>query len=258
MKIPWITAFNLLFPLISNKHITAESDTSLFETPELNPAYYSGSRFIKLAQQFNPEIPHYKELIDIRQQQGKSTSRESYFHDILKEQKSEVRLSILEEMVKTVQNQYPDIARVISATLSGEQTVGKAELLEDNWNSSRLNSMFSQIDKAILSGSNERAIILCYTCVEGVFKTFIMNNIPTELTLNEIIKMSRVIKKYIHDKNLYTEEISNSVINISSVINSTRNKNSESHFNQLADRNLSTYVRDLTNSLCKLLISHIN
>jgi hypothetical protein len=146
----------------------------------------------------------------------------------------------------------------VRLALLGQQTVSQAVVSKDTWSAGRLNGMFSNIDEAIAATNHERAITLCYTCIEGLFKSFIIKNIPAQQSMNEIVEMAREIKVYIHGLNIYPEEVTNSIISTANLINNTRNKYSESHFNHQADNTLSIYIRDLTNSLSKLLIHHMN
>ena len=95
----WITVYDLLFPLIESKAVSYTEPESLIDAVPENPDYYSGPKFIRIAQEYDPSIPHYKEYLEKRQKENKSTSRRDFFYDILKEQPAEKRIRILERIV---------------------------------------------------------------------------------------------------------------------------------------------------------------
>lgn len=45
--------------------------------------YITGSKFINIARQYNESIPKYSKYIDLRREDGLSTSRRDFFKDIL-------------------------------------------------------------------------------------------------------------------------------------------------------------------------------
>ncbi len=70
-KINWIEIYNRLFEIINN-----QGDTS---------TYFSGPRFINTLREFNKYHPDYTQYIDLRNEQGKSTSRRIFYYDIIME-----------------------------------------------------------------------------------------------------------------------------------------------------------------------------
>jgi len=46
-------------------------------------SYFSGGRFIRAIQEFNPDLSDYARYIAERNAEGKSTTRRDYFRDIL-------------------------------------------------------------------------------------------------------------------------------------------------------------------------------
>jgi hypothetical protein len=253
----WVTAFNKIFPLITEAPKSQEA-LSLFESLPENPAYFSGGRFINLMQEFDPSIPHYKEFILTRQHQGLSTTRRTFFYDLLKEQKPATRIRVFEKILLSVESVYPEEASEIRSILLGAQTINQAILKEGFWNSERLNGIIQTIDQAIATKDYERAVTLCYTCVEGIFKGIIKSKIPDEQHLNEITKMAGIIRTYLKGLDVYPDDVCTSVITIAKLINSSRNEFSESHFNEVAARDLAIYIRDITNSVTKLILSRIS
>jgi hypothetical protein len=67
MSVNWISAYNKLFKIINS-----QGDT-----------YYSGSAFLKLAQQVDDGMPNYNQFIQMRNQQGLSTSRKDFYWDVI-------------------------------------------------------------------------------------------------------------------------------------------------------------------------------
>lgn len=66
-SINWIAAYNRLFLLLDR------SGTA---------TYYSGPSFLRMVQQIDPGSPNYEQLTPLRQSQGKSTSRKSFYWDV--------------------------------------------------------------------------------------------------------------------------------------------------------------------------------
>lgn len=250
----WVGAFNKLFPLITNALENQPIPTSSEPAPA-NPAYFSGGRFISLVQEFNSAIPHYKKFIELRQRAGLGESRRVYFYDILEEQNPEIRVRIIDKICSEIETHYPSECKEIRGLLIGLHTVTAAEVGKDFWNADRLNGLIQSIDQAISIKDYERAVTLCYTCIEGLFQGFIRSKIPDKADLNEIVKMSGKIRTYLKSLNLYPDDVCTSVITITKLINEARNKFSESHFIELSVRELSIYVRDLTNAVSKLVLS---
>ncbi|CAN1599679.1 hypothetical protein [Pseudomonas mediterranea] len=70
VAVNWIAAYNRLFALLDRKD---------------EPTHYSGGNFLRTIQQVDPGGPSYEQLIPQRQSQGKSTSRKSYYWDVIQE-----------------------------------------------------------------------------------------------------------------------------------------------------------------------------
>lgn len=81
-KVNWVKQFNDIF----NK-INQEGD-----------AYFSGPRFLNVIREFDSNYPDYRQYIDIRNLQGKSTSRKVFFYDILNEFDEVIRKKIIQRI----------------------------------------------------------------------------------------------------------------------------------------------------------------
>lgn len=253
----WITVYNLLFPLIESKAVEIAQPESIFGPVPENPDYYSGPKFIRIVQEYDPSILHYKEYIEQRQRQGKGTSRRDFFYDILKEQPAEMRIQILERIVAGLKSDDTTKIFAIKSALLGNPAIILPEINNDNWNAERLQKKFTEIDQALILTNFDRAVTLSYTCLEGLYKSFIQKNIPDDCSLNEIVKMSRAISNYLKSLGLYPDEVCTSLITITATVNVSRNKFSESHFNGEAELSLGYYIRDLTNTTAKFILNHM-
>lgn len=90
----WIEIYNRLFELIN-----VQGDAA---------TYFSGSRFINTVKEFVPYFPDYGQYIDLRNKEGKSTSRKIFYYDILLALNEEIRLKVLNrflEILKPFQSQ---------------------------------------------------------------------------------------------------------------------------------------------------------
>ena len=70
LGINWIRAYNLLWILLDRSG---------------SPTYHSGPSFLRMVQQINPSSYSYEQLIPLRQSQGLSTSRKSFYWDVIQE-----------------------------------------------------------------------------------------------------------------------------------------------------------------------------
>ena len=123
------------------------------------------------------------------------------------------------------------------------------------WNSEKLNSYLEQIDTCITEGNHQRAITLSYTSLEGFFRAFIELNVPEKNNLNELLEMSREIQKYLKATvPAYPDEALRLINHISHTVDKSRNGFSEAHFGNDAEKWLSNFIRDCTNSLIRLLL----
>ncbi len=78
-SINWIAAYNRLWLLLDRSN---------------TPTYYSGPSFLRMVQQVEPGSPSYEQLISLRQSQGKSTSRKSFYWDVMQGLEQQQRLQL--------------------------------------------------------------------------------------------------------------------------------------------------------------------
>ena len=228
---------------------------TLLDTP--GDSYFSGSRFIRVMQDFNAELPDYNEYIDGRRREEKSTTRRDFFKDILKEleEGSRVRaVSALLDELERVDGNAESVSEIRKA-LGGGTLAPTASIPAEAWNSDRLNAYLTEIDAAIQVAGYERAVTLSYTCLEGFLGAFLRAKVPTDSYPKEIIGLSRSVRDYLKKtiKN-YPDEILNLVGHTAYGVDKARNRFSESHFADEAGSWMATYVRDLVNSEIRLLL----
>ena len=149
----WIAAYNRLFALLDRKE---------------TPTYYSGGNFLRTVQQVDPGVPSYEQLIPQRQSQGKSTSRKSYYWDVIQGLPEQQRLQLYRVFIDELHPHATDEVDTIRAIVfGGGYAVPTTVVPADLWNSEKLNQSLKDIDLAIDAHQYNRATTLSYTCLEG-------------------------------------------------------------------------------------------
>ncbi|MDR5867478.1 hypothetical protein [Halomonas koreensis] len=243
----WISAYTRLFNILDKK------DT---------PAYHSGSQFIRVVQQFDPGLPSYSLYMDQRQKAGKSTSRRDFYWDILNGLDEATRYEAFRAFLDIVSPHFPEESQELSAYLfGGGNPVPKVKVPVDAWNSERLNVTLAKIDNAIDSGNFNNAMTLAYTCLEGLYKSYIRKHSPENESQTELIPLSKIVRDDIvaklNKRGPFPQQMVTSISTLTSAIANSRNSFSDSHFDNDANRWLAGYSRDLVNSLGRLLLHFI-
>lgn len=221
------------------------------------PAYYSGPRFLGVLRQFNEDVPNYREFLEMRNAQGKSTTRAYFFKDLIMELDEGTRAravyTFLDE-IETVEGMAEPVSE-IRKLLGGGTLAPHASVPAATWNADRLNSYLDQIDAAIAQPNYERAVGLSYTCLEGFLGAFIRSKEKRETYPNEIIELSKEVKAYLKNHLAeFPDEVMNGVTQAAYAVDRSRNRFSEAHFAGEAASWLATYVRDLVNTQIRLLL----
>lgn len=246
-SINWIAAYNRLFLLLDRKG---------------EPTYYSGPSFLRMAQQVDPGVPSYEQLISARQRQGKSTSRKSFYWDVLQEMTEAQRLQLfrlfLDELAPHAMNEVDVIRDIV---FGGGHAVPTTIVPLDLWNSEKLNASLRDIDNAIDAQQYNRATTLAYTCLEGLYKSYVRKHASDKSGLVDIMQLCKVVKDDITEKlrgrGPFPEQIVNAIPTITNAVANSRNGFSESHFADDAHKWLALFARDLTNSIGRLLLHFI-
>jgi hypothetical protein len=241
MKVNWVGAYNRVFEIIDRR--------------EPDGCYFSGPRFINKVRELDPYFPNYKKYLNDRQDTGNSTSRRDFFYDILIGLSEGDRIRLLNSILDEVAYCDQQVASEIRAMLAGGDPGPTATVPAQAWNSDRLKRYLSQIDTSIAERDFNRAVTLCYTCLEGFYKAFIRKHVPEKANINEITKLSRTVQRHLRSKlDSYPDEALTMINHVSHTVDRARNGFSESHFDEEAARWLASYIRDLTNSQIRLLI----
>jgi len=176
MSINWISAFNRLFPVLDRGGET----------------YYSGPSFIKMVQQVTYELPDYQTYIDLRNKQGKSTTRRHFYWDVIdaltEDQKYDLFRLFIESLEPHARDEMNDLKAFV---FGGSSPVPKAKIPVDFSSSEKLSRSLAEIDKAIETGQHNRAVTLSYSCLEGIFKAYLNKNIPSSPPPNDLLAMAR-------------------------------------------------------------------
>lgn len=152
----WIEVYNRLFEIIN----------------ENGPDYYSGSRYISIAREFDPYFADYTQYIEDRRMNRQSTSRKDFFRDILLGFPEDVRFQFVRRILQDARHHNPTKCFELASLLDGNAKAPAASIPKYVWGADRLNKYLEDIDNSITQGNHQRAISLSYTCLEGFFKAF--------------------------------------------------------------------------------------
>lgn len=184
MSVNWITAYNRLFKIINTG----------------GDCYYSGPAFIQVAQQVDDSIPSYSQFIEVRNQHRKSTSRNDFYWDIINSlgepQKYELFSIFIEALEPYVKEEIEGIRSVV---FGGGFSVPTTVIPQKLWSSEKLNLSLKEIDKAIDAQQFSRAVTLAYTCLEGLYKAYVRENIPDQMQAASLISLSKLVKNDISE-----------------------------------------------------------
>ncbi|BBL75551.1 hypothetical protein [Methylomagnum ishizawai] len=244
MKINWIAAYNKLFEIINRSN---------------EPTYYSGPEFLRMAQQVDKGVPSYEIFIQLRNQSGKSTSRNAFYWDVINSFREEQRCELFRLFIDALEpHAKSDADEIRAMVFGGGYAVPIANIPRNIWSSEKLNKSLKNIDMAIDSQQFNRAVTLAYTCLEGLYKAYIREHIPEKSNVSELLPLSKLVKDDISRKlrktGAFPEQIVNSIPTITNAVANSRNGFSESHFDKDANKWLAIFARDLINSIGRLLL----
>lgn len=233
----WISAYSRLFSILDKK------DT---------PAYQSGSEFIKVVQQFDLNLPDYALYLEERTRLNKSTTRRDFYWDILNNLDDSTRFEVFRAFIDIVEPYFPDEAQSLRSYMFGNgNPVPKVTIPNYQWSSDKLNSTLSKIDNAIDSSNYNGAMTLVYTCLEGLYKSYVRKNVSDSSNVTDLTALSKLVRKDIDSKLLisgsYPSQMITSISTLTGAIASSRNSFSDSHFDNDAQKWLAIYSRDLVN-----------
>ena len=235
----WIEVYSRLFEIIN----------------EQGANYFKGPRYLNIVREFEPYFLEYYDYIKQLREQRKSDTRKDYFREIFFSFSDERKISFTKRILRETETHNPSKTSELYALL-GKNAMSPNVMVPDYvWNSEKLNGYLEQIDTCITEGDHKRAITLSYTSLEGFFRAFIEHKVPEKNGLKELLEMSREIQKYIKGAvPAYPDEALKLINHISHTIDKSRNSFSEAHFGNDAEKWLSNFIRDCTNSLIRLLL----
>ena len=244
-SVSWIAAYNRLFILLDRNG---------------TPTYYSGPNFLRMVQQVDPGSPSYEQLIPLRNQQGKSTSRKSFYWDTIlglpEQQRFQLFRLFIDELAPHAKDEVDAIRAIV---FGGGYAVPVTVVPVDLWNSEKLNKSLKDIDQAIDAHQYNRATTLSYTCLEGLYKTYVRKHVPDQAGLTDLMPLCKVVKddisKQLQAQGPFPVEIVNAMPTLTNAIANSRNGFSESHFGDDSQRWLALFARDLTNSVGRLMLN---
>jgi len=246
MSVNWITAYNRLFKLINS-----EGDT-----------YYSGASFLQMAQQVDDSIPSYTLFIQMRNQRGLSTSRKDFYWDVINGLQEQQKYQLFRLFIETLEPYAKEEIESVRAVVFGGGAAVPVTIIPQNlWSSEKLNSSLKDIDNAIDAQQFNRAVTLAYTCLEGLYKAYVRENIPEQAHVSDLLPLAKLVKTHISEqlraKGNFPEQIVNSIPTITNAVANSRNGFSESHFDKDSNKWLAMFARDITNSIGRLLLHFV-
>lgn len=235
----WVRIFNRLFEIINS-----EGDL-----------YFSGGRYISKVREIDPYFSDYTQYIEERRCLNKSTSRKDYFYDILLGFEEGDRLRFLHSILDEVQHLEPDKVSALKDEMGGIAAIPRPEIAPDTWNAHRLNNYLQEIDVRIGNSNYEGSVTLSYTCLEGFLTAFINKNVTDYSGKHEIIEQSKAVRSYLRNTiEKYPDEALNMLNHVAHTVDRSRNRFSESHFDERAGHWLAVFIRDLVNAEIRLLL----
>jgi hypothetical protein len=235
----WLRVFNRLFEIIN---IDGET-------------YFSGPRYIRKVREIDSYFANYNQYIEHRNKEGKSTSRKDYFYDILLSFNDPNRLKLINSILNDVQTFEPEKVAELRNELGGITTIPSPDISKEIWNADRLNEYLNEIDIRIGATKYAAAITLAYTCLEGFLKAFVFKNMPDSSIKPELLVLTREVQAYLKSNiDKYPDEAFSILSNIAHTVDRSRNKFSESHFDEEAARWIALFVRDMVNAEIRLLL----
>ena len=213
-----------------------------------------------MVQQVDPGSPSYEQLMPQLRRQGKSTSRKSFYWDIILELPEQQRFQLFRLFLNEFEPHSKDAVDDIRVIVfGGSCAVPTTVVPVDLWNSEKLNSSLKDIDHAIEAHHYNRATTLSYTCLEGLYKAYIRKHVPEQAGLTDLMPLCKVVKDDINKKlrveGPFPVEIVNAMPTLTNAIANSRNGFSESHFGDESQRWLALFARDLTNSIGRLMLN---
>lgn len=140
--------------------------------------------------------------------------------------------------------------------------VPKSQIPDNIWNAEKLDGVLNKMDSSIKNGEYNLTITYAYTCLEGLYKAFLMELIPEKKDLDNVNLMSKTVRDYLTahfaKENIpYPEQVIKLIPTITNAISQARNSFSDSHFDGESEKWLAEFTRDCVNSIGRLIIKFL-
>ncbi len=226
---------------------------------------YTGSQFIKFVQQTDPDLLDYKDYIEKRISEEKSTIKKDYFKDILFSYHDDIKHHIFEQFLSIFEKANPDEAKDIRKILGGKKidirkviytkTIFSKEIDESLLSEiliglktyPEVHKLYSQALTGFNSGKNERHILDDLRLSVEYFLRSILKN---DKTLENQISL---LGKYQKEKGI-SVEITNSFQSLLKIFTDYQNRYVKHH--DKVKPNEIEYIFNLTNTFYRFLLSH--
>lgn len=154
------------------------------------------------------------------------------------------------------------LENIIKLGNSYSNPVPKSRIPENIWNAEKLDGVLNKMDSSIKNGEYNLTITYAYSCLEGLYKAFLIERIPDKKDLEKLNQLSKAVRDYLADhfakENIsYPEQIITLIPTITNAISQARNSFSDSHFDGESEKWLAEFTRDCVNSIGRLIIKFI-
>lgn len=141
--------------------------------------------------------------------------------------------------------------------------VPKVDIPEEIWNSNKLDDYLLKMDNSISSKEYDLTLTYAYTCLEGLYKSFIkQKNINVSNESPSIVQLSVIVRDYLKEefkrhKVDFPISILKLISTITNAVAESRNSYSVSHFDKDSDQCLAEFTRDSTNMIGRMILKFI-
>lgn len=151
---------------------------------------------------------------------------------------------------------------ITSLDTNNSTSVPKSEVPKVVDNSAKLELCINKMDESIRNSEFNLTLTYAYSSLEGIFKAYISAKIPSEKNLDELSKVSKIVKEHLkkhfqENEESFPEPMLNLISTITSAVSNARNNFSESHFGNDSDKRLAEFARDCTNSVGRLILKFL-
>ena len=176
--------------------------------------------------------------------------------------KKDLDLSEIIEDIQILKPQEKFLLMFKDINEENTNSVPKSDIPKEIWNSKKLDEYLLKMDDSIRNSEFSLTLTYSYSCLEGLFKTFIAEKIPDKRNVTDLSQLSKIVRDYLKqtfkdNEQNYPELMLNLISTITNAISNARNSFSESHFDKESEKWLAEFSRDCVNSIGRLIITLI-